>query len=354
MGMGMQRPVMDPMFDEDDPGALATPERRRPPLWKRAAGRLWRVVRWGVRCLFSKPLARRTPLRVEDGPPMMRWARAVGYRLLFAPMLIALTAAAFVFAGTHPTPRPIDGDPSGLGLYYDPVSFASRDGTRLEGWLVPLVDAKVVLSKGDRLLRTKRPAVVLVHDFGRSPQQMLPFLSALHEDGYVVLVAGLRGSSTAPGYGQTFGLRESEDVAAAVEVLRRRPFVDPERVAVIGIGTGATAALRVAAADEKVKATVLIDPARDAETVIADRIGPKRLGLRWMQPVCKWAFELGYRVDAEELELARYETKTANRPSLVLERDADWGTAARPMLKRALATPKKQPRQEAAVSSTSN
>ena len=342
------RPVMDPMFHGDQHDDPNPGRRPRMPLWRVALSRGWRAVKWCVRCLFSKPLARRRAMfRVEDGPALSRMLKGVAYRALFAPLLIALTAGAFVFKGTHPLPLPAEGDPGTVGLYFDPVSFASRDGTPLQGWIVPTVSARQVLEKKEKLLRAKHPAVVLVHDFGQSPSDMLPMVSALHEDGFVQLVVGLRGTGTGTRRGQTFGLREADDVAAAVDMLRRRPFVDPERVAVVGVGTGATAALRAAASDANVRAMVLIDPAQDANELLAQGIGPQRFGLRWMQPICKWTFELSYGVDAEELNPKEYK-ETFHRPHLILDRDQPFADA-RPMLLKELAT---APRQEAVTTTT--
>ena len=333
----MQRPILNPnlgIAEPDAPQSFPSRKRKRgvSQILSAGATRAWRVVRWTVRFLFSRPLTpRKTGFRNEDGSAVVRLCKGVAYRMLFAPILVALTAGAFVFSGTHPRPKPVEADPSSTGLYYDTVAFASADGTQLDGWIVPVVDAKQVVAHGAKMLRTKHPGVVLVHDFGQSPQQMLPYLKPLHEDGLVTLSVGLRGSSgglvAGDRPGQTFGLRESDDVAAAVALLRQRPFVDPDRIAVLGIGTGATAALRAAAADPTLRVTVLIDPAQDVAGVVARRVGPQRLGLQWMQPICKWAFELSYRVDAEELALDAYKKTLENRPVLLLAREGDMSRA---------------------------
>ena len=183
-------------------------------------------------------------------------------------------SAAVVFCGTHPKVSRDWGDPADRGVYYDPISFPSRDGTLLQAWLVPVVDAKRVLARKDKVLSERQPAIVLVHDFGRSPQQMLPLLAPLHEDGIVVVAVGLRGLGAGRASGRTFGLNESLDVAAAVDMLRRRPFVDPDRIAVLGIGTGANAALLAAAKDAKIKALILADPVAGPEEAVARYVGP--------------------------------------------------------------------------------
>jgi hypothetical protein len=305
-------------------------------------GRGLRVVRWFARCLLSKPLARRkTAFRDEEGSVVGRFCRGVAYRLLFLPLLVAITASAFVFSGTHPKAKPVELDPSSAGLYYDPVAFASADGTHLEAWIVPVVSAKEVLAKKEKMLRAKHPAVLLVHDFGKSQQQMLPLLAPLQEDGIVTMTLGLRGSLPGPRVGQTFGLREAEDVSAAVTLLRNRPFVDPDRIAVLGIGTGATAAVRAAEKNAGIQLLVLLGAPADAREVLARRVGPQRVGLQWMQPFCKWAFELGYSVDAEEISLDRYTKVLDSRGALLLANDTDLGRA-REVLRLGLAEKAKE------------
>ena len=163
---------------------------------------------------------------------------------------------------------------------------------------MPLVDASAVLVQKEEALRHKHPAAVLVHDFANSRQQMLPLIRPLHQAGFIVLVVGLRGSGPG-GIGSTFGLCESMDVKAAVEMLRRRSFVDPQKIAILGIGTGATAALLAAKDDPQLAALVLDHPLHDAPAAIAQRLIPDQPLLQWMQPLCKWGFELYYRADID-------------------------------------------------------
>lgn len=332
--MSMQRPVMDVMYLQDDGEHTPRPKRFRDRLIP-----AWRLLQKLLRVLFSQPVhfRRRGANFVDPTPISVRIVKGALYRLLFVPVLLALAAAAFVFAGTHP----LRADPPQVkvpGVYYETVQFTSPDGTKLEGWYVPVIDAKRVLEERDKLLRKVHPAVVLVHDFNQSPQQVLPLVEPLHEDGFMVLVVGLRGapsSGTSGGSGiqakgQTFGLNEAQDVQAAIDALRDRPYVDGERIAVVGVGTGANAALLAARTDGHLAALVLADPVRKPDEVIARRIGPDRRGLRWMQPLCKWAFQVAYHVDAQDLELDRHRAIAESPKTLMLSDCAEPGGAVRP------------------------
>jgi hypothetical protein len=311
----MSRPVMDPLFLRE---LQAPPTRRR--LWAQAAAR---AVRWLTAKLLSHPLAwrgSRLAFRGADDPWHWRFVRGAAYRMLFVPIILALAASALVFRGTHPQAVLAAGDPGSFGVYYDPVQLASeQDGTPLAGWLVPVVDARRVLLHRDRLLHHKHPAVVLVHDHGQSPQQMLPLIAPLHEDGLVVLAIGLRGQGAGSTRASTFGLNEAGDVQAAVNLLRRTAFVDETRIAVVGIGTGANAALLAAGRDPQISALVLADAVPSAGHVVADQFGPNMTGLRWMQPLAKWAFEITYRQDMDELGLDQNQSTLTGRKVLHLK-----------------------------------
>lgn len=314
----MERPVMHPIFTEPpDAKALARQRRRRWLSWS------WRLVkRVGRMALTPVALFKRgeeARLRMEDGTLLQRFVRALLYRLAFVPVILLLFVVTFVFATTHPPRYPAETDPLTQGVYYDPVNFLSEDGTRLEGWLVPVYDARRVLEEKDRVIQTKSPAVVLVHDFGGSRQQVLPLVEPLHEMGMVVLVVSLRGNGGVRGSGQTFGLREAMDVRAAVQMLRRRAYVDPEKVCVFGLGTGANAALLAAETDPGIAALVLDRPVDGFATAFVDRIGRDQKWLVSLMPMFKWTFEMMYQVDADDLNLSSQSRTMESRPVLMFD-----------------------------------
>jgi pimeloyl-ACP methyl ester carboxylesterase len=258
---------------------------------------------------------KREKMKMEDGSALLRLLHGLVYRMLLVPICLIFLLAALVYIATHPPYPPASPDPQAIGFYYDPVSLTTADGVPLEAWLVPLLDARLVIEKKEQALRDKQPAVILVHDYGRGRGQMLPLVKPLHEAGYVVLIVGQRGNGA--GAASTFGLRESVDVLAAMEMLRRRPGIDTKRIAVLGVGTGATAALLAAERDGGVAALILDHPIVGVEQVLEEYLGPPQPWLRSLRPLCKWAFELAYRVDADDLELPRHDKTMTSRPMLM-------------------------------------
>jgi pimeloyl-ACP methyl ester carboxylesterase len=326
----MQRPVMHPVFRAEDVVAV----KKKTPKWKLfLKNTVGKYGAAGLKYLLSSPVRFGSRSGDAGKPPLVsRFVKGLAYRALFLPILLVLSTTTLVFTGTHPSIAYSAVDPNSYGIYAETVAFDSEDGTRLEGWIAPVIDAKAIIEKKERALRTKHPAVILVHDFGQPPQTVLPLFPPLHEDGLVVMAMGLRGctSSSLQTAGQTFGLHEAMDVKAAVDILRQAPFVDGSRIAVVGVGSGATAAVLAARTDPQIRATVLIDPVGDPEEVLRKHIGPERAGLRWMQPLCKWTFELGYRVDAEEMQIDRFPEVTRNRPSLVMDSKGDGSFLSNP------------------------
>ena len=322
----MQRPMMDPMLmlDEADDAmeaAVGGRKSRRSALrWREAVIRATILSKFIAKVMFSKPfrIRRREP---EDGQPVTRRLfRGLGYRLLFVPIFLALAAAALVYRGTHPV-RPTSAKlPAVPGVFYESLEFNGPDGHPLMAWFVPVVDEKRVIELKDKVFKTKQPAAVLVHDYNSSPSQMVPLIAPLHEQGFVVMAVGLRGVGRERVAAQTFGLNESDDVRAAIAELRKRPTIDGERIAVIGVGSGANAAVIAAAQESCVKALVLINPANTPEAAIATHVGPNQAGFRWMQLPSKWAFEMAYHVDADDLHLSRFREVLNARPTLSLGR----------------------------------
>jgi hypothetical protein len=297
----MNRPMMDPTFVPD----LVEAKRRHIPF----AQLIKRGAKWFWTWLLSNPLAIRKPGDERVAWPLMKVAiRAAVFWSIVLPILLSLVVLLNVYMGTHPSRMPIVAEPSSQGVYFESANLTSQDGTQLAAWLVPAIDARRVMEEKDRTLRLSHPAIVLVHDYGKTMQQMLPLVRPLHDEGIVVLVLGLRGSGTnsLAMAAQTFGLNESKDVQAAVDLLRQSAFVDGSRIAVVGVGTGANAALIAASHDPGIKAVVLADMLLNADGVIANKLSPNQRWLAWLRPVCRRMFELECGVDTNDLDSARY------------------------------------------------
>jgi pimeloyl-ACP methyl ester carboxylesterase len=307
----MQRPILD--FKQPDPVAPPHPLRR---LFARI-----------ITLLFSDPLTRRrNVVWVDEVSLSWRITKAILYRLALLPPLAMLIAATLVYLRTHPAQSLATLDPLSVGVYFESVNLITDDHVRLDAWLAPALDARQVVVDRDKTLAERWPAVVLVHGFGMSRQQVLPLFRPLHDAGFVVLAVGTRGTGSLTSAGQTFGLNETLDVKAAVELLRRRPYVDGRHIAVVGIGSGANAALLAADRDPAIAAIVLDAPCDTGDQALANHVAHGPAILAFMNPLCRWAFTIGYGLDVRDLDVDQYGHVLASRPSLLMRWSADAET----------------------------
>jgi pimeloyl-ACP methyl ester carboxylesterase len=289
---------MDPTFMYDAPSA--------PPKAKKRFAWVWRLLKLFGRVLFFSPFGHKASFRNEEGTRLGRFVRGLTYRMAFVPLILVIFLTALVFGVTHPGRAESSSNPLSYGIYYDPVNFVAEDGARLEGWLVPVIDAKRVLEEKEAIVGKRYPAVVLVHDFAGSRQQLMPMIQPLHDAEFVVLAINLRGAGTLAREAQTFGIKEAMDIKAAVEMLRRRTFVDPARIAVIGMGTGANAAMIAGRNDPAIAALVLSDPVDGFDEAFVQRIGDDHQWLPPLRSLLRWTFQVMYGVDTRELEITNF------------------------------------------------
>jgi pimeloyl-ACP methyl ester carboxylesterase len=97
--------------------------------------------------------------------------------------------------------------------------------------------------------------------------------------------------------------------------------VDGSHIAVVGIGTGANAALLAADRDPALTSIVLDSPAENGEAAIAAHINSRSPWLAWLNPLCKLAFQIGYNLDVRDLDMEHYQPTLEARPTLLFHDD---------------------------------
>jgi len=125
---------------------------------------------------------------------------------------------------------------------FEPVSFTDHFGGQHEGWL---------------LLGLKRaPVIVLCHGYNSNRSELLPLGTLLRDNHFNVYLFNFQG----PKGGKRFsdlGIREADDLAAALETITKHPAVNPQRVGVYGVNLGGYAALVAAERSPLVRALVV-------------------------------------------------------------------------------------------------
>lgn len=120
-------------------------------------------------------------------------------------------------------------------MSYRKTTYASA----VDGMRIPVYVFAPLQPRGDRA----HAALVWVHGgvHGNWDQNYLPFIKEAVQRGYVVIAPEYRGST---GYGAAFynaidyGGKEVDDVLSAYQFARTLPFVDPDRVGVMGWSHG--------------------------------------------------------------------------------------------------------------------
>lgn len=139
------------------------------------------------------------------------------------------------------------------------VTFTTADGVRISATYTPAGTGRA-------------PAVILAHMFGGDRSQWAPLIPALRRAGIASLAYDIRGmgrSTTlrdgrayrAPG-GNAYTNSMPRDVRAAAGWLRRRPDVDPGRIAVAGASVGAAIAYVSSGSGLGLRGAVALSPGR--------------------------------------------------------------------------------------------
>jgi alpha-beta hydrolase superfamily lysophospholipase len=199
--------------------------------------------------------------------------------------------------------------PKFRGMPFEDVHVTTADGLRLYGWFIPAAG---------------RATVMLVHGYKDSRSSMLGVAEILHQHGYQVLVASLRGHDMNDGEQVSFGLREMKDLDAFQEYLRGRPGVDPGRIGLFGVSMGGTISIGFAAANPGIRALV----SDCAFSSVTDTVGTS---VRFFTGLPEFPFapaivfwtewELGGSVD--DLDAKKWIGQISPRPVLLLQGGAD-------------------------------
>ena len=179
--------------------------------------------------------------------PRRYWLRLI----LFTLIMVGVGALIVIFVGipmrvadvmSYPPRLPICCQtPADFGLPYEDVAFPTADGLTLRGWYVS---------------GRNGAAILFAHGGGgnRLGVGQLEQAAAMAKRGFGVLLFDLRGDGASDGTQASF---TGADVLAALNYLRRRSDVDPDRIGAIGLSLGAIDIVHAAAQDGGLKAIVL-------------------------------------------------------------------------------------------------
>ena len=127
------------------------------------------------------------------------------------------------------------------------ISFSCAGGRRVAGWYAP---------------SRNRAAIILVHGTGAERSSLLFETGFLSQAGFGVLAVDLPGQGASEGRTR-WGVPERHAISAAVDWLRARGEVDPERIGGFGFSMGAYVLTQAAVLDQRLRAVTLVSSPTD-------------------------------------------------------------------------------------------
>ncbi|MGD9851687.1 MAG: alpha/beta hydrolase [Nitrospirales bacterium] len=233
--------------------------------------------------------------------------------MVFLPLLNFLL-------GIHPPRFQTDDHPKWYGLNFESVSFPTSDGLTLGGWFIPAASAKLEPLRKGEMAWDPCATILVGHGYPFDKANILRHALFLHPR-FHLLVFDFRYFGESEGAYTTAGLLETRDVQAAVEYVKSRHDVNPERIGALGFSMSASAFMLTRHPD--VKAIVADSPYATLEGLIGRQFF-------FLPGLTKWPFValtklyarllLGVRVsDAAPAEVVR----DLNVPLLIIHGDAD-------------------------------
>src|SRR5262245_54983197 len=164
-----------------------------------------------------------------------------GQRTARPEQLGALQTAAIFLSGVQ-VPRPRNNRaPAALDLPFETYHFRSESGATIEAWYIP--------AKEERLM------VLLFHGYAASKSTLLSAAKAFHDLGYPTMLVDFYGSGGSSGNDTAVGVKESHDVAAAVNFVAQQ--WPGRKTGLYGISMGGAAVLRAVANGAKADAVII-------------------------------------------------------------------------------------------------
>jgi esterase/lipase len=202
---------------------------------------------------------------------------------------------------------PITQTPADFGVPFESVKVTTADGINLVGWYVPSQNGA---------------AVILQHGYEENRQDLLHVTKMLHEHGYGVLSATVRGHDLNGEEMITFGCREMEDMETWYQFVTRQEEVDDERIGILGQSMGGSLAIQYAVENQQIKAVVAHSPLTSLEDTI--EIGllayspiPDPL-VPFMEPLVKFWGEQISGCELEEISAKKWIGQISPRPIYVI------------------------------------
>jgi len=186
-------------------------------------------------------------------------------------------------------PRLVEqGSPADFGIGYRDIDIPTRRGKRLFAWWLPAAGSD-----------SSAPTVILLHGWGSNAELMLPLALPLHHAGMNLLLLDARnhGRSDADNFSSL--PRFAEDLAEAIDWVKREQILENDQVVLLGHSVGAAAVLLEASRRHDIAAVISLAAFAHPEWMMRRYLGRFRFPKLFVEAVLRYVERIiGHRYEA--------------------------------------------------------
>lgn len=188
------------------------------------------------------------------------------------------------------------------------VTFPSADGLRISAWYFPSRNGA---------------AVIVCHGLGGNRVGVMDYAEFLSNAGYGVLLFDFRAHGESEGEAISMGYFEALDVAGGAEYLKGRADVDDDRVGVLGVSLGGSAAVLAAAQCPDIRSVVVDSTFATLHQMIRHRFRSFINLPTMLAPLVVWYGQRHLQVKASLIAPALVVADISPRPVFIIHGTAD-------------------------------
>jgi len=187
-------------------------------------------------------------------------------------------------------PRLIEqGSPADFGISFRDIDISTKRGKRLFAWWLPATVPNQIMA----------PTIILMHGWGSNAELMLPLAVPLHRAGMNVLLLDARNHGRSDADNFSSMPRFAEDVAEAIDWIRREGTLQNDQIVLLGHSVGAAAVLLEASRRHDIDAVISLAAFAHPEWMMRRYLGRLPLPKLFVDGILRYVERIiGHRYEA--------------------------------------------------------